>query len=241
MPLLCDYCGQPLAGRFFRDFWGNSYCADHLKKAPVCSYCGRLIGEKTTGGGRAYADGRAICRLCYKSAVTDQTRGREILGEVHDRLEEMGILVRPFRPEFFLIDRSRLISLDRSGREKQGYAVFNRKTVNREITEFRLEIFILTGLPEIQFRTACAHELMHIWFYSRGITDASPALTEGSCNMAAYLILEDILTPESEYLRKSLNEDRDRIYGGGFRKARRLVEDRGIPGWLDHISKKRRF
>jgi hypothetical protein len=212
-----------------------------MKTVPRCDYCGRLLSERLTGGGKAYPDGRKICGLCLKTAVSDLKRGRRILREVHDQLEGFGVLIRPFQPGFSLIDRSRLRQLDRTGREKQGYAVFNRKTLNGEIREFSLEVYILDGLPETAFRSTCAHELMHIWFYSRGITDASPAMVEGSCNMAAWLMLSRMKTPEASYLMRSFSEDRSRVYGKGFRKARSLVDRKGIKGWLEHISGSRRF
>lgn len=212
-----------------------------MKAAPRCDYCGRLMSEHLTGGGRAYPDGRKICGICLKTAVSDSDRGRRILEEVHDQLEALGIVIRPFQPRFGLIDRSRLGQLDRTGREKQGSAVFNRSTVNGEIREFSLELYVLNGLPETAFRSACAHELMHIWFYSRGIADASPVMIEGSCNMAAWLMLSRMRTPQASYLMQSFSEDRSRIYGKGFRKARALVDRRGVKGWLEHISKSRRF
>ncbi len=241
MPLLCSYCARPISGRYLKDYWGNCYCAEHIRTVPRCDYCGRLISEKLTGGGRSYPDGRKICGLCLKTAVGTPDRGRKILAEVHDQLEDFGILLRPFKPEFALIDRSHLRQLDHTGRETQGYAVFRRKTVNGEIIEFNLELYILNGLPETAFRSSCAHELMHIWFYSRGITDASPAMVEGSCNMASWLILSRMKNPLASYLMQGLSEDRDRVYGKGFRKARTLVDSRGVKGWLEHISQKKRF
>ena len=237
----CAYCEKPISGRYFRDYWGNNYCADHLNTVPRCDYCGRLIAEKLTGGGRAYPDGRRICGICLKSAVRDRDKGKRILREVHDELEGFGIIIRPFKPDFALIDRSRLKQLDSTGREKQGFAVFNRKTVNGEIREFSLQVYILNGLPETSFRSTCAHELMHIWFYSRGITDASPVMIEGSCNMASYLMLSRMKTPEASYLMQSFSEDKSRIYGKGFQKARNLVDRKGLSGWLEHISKRRKF
>ena len=241
MQLTCSYCGKVISGRYFIDNWGNNYCAEHKNTLPRCDYCGRLISEKLTGGGKAYSDGRKICGICIKTAVSKVDSGRKILQEIHDQLEGFGIVIRPFRPEFTLIDRSRLRQLDRTGREKQGYAVFNRKTVNGKITDFSLQVFILNGLPEVNFRSTCAHELMHIWFYSRGITDASAMMVEGSCNMASYLVLNGIKSPEAALLIRNLSEDKSRIYGKGFQKARSMVERKGIRGWLDHISSHRKF
>ncbi|MBI9104620.1 MAG: protein DA1 [Spirochaetales bacterium] len=241
MQPICTYCGRPIIGKYLKDYWGNSYCAEHIKAVPQCDYCGRLISPKTTRGGKTYSDGRRICGICLPKAVTENQTGRELLGKVHDLLEETGIMIQPFKPDFALISRSRLKQLDRRGGEKQGFATFKRRMVKAKITSFKMEIFILNGLPESSFISTCAHELMHIWFYSRNITDASPALIEGSCNMAAYLILKKQGTLEAEYLIKGLFEDKNKIYGAGFRKIQKLTDKRGTSGWLEYAIKHKRI
>ncbi|MBI9107920.1 MAG: protein DA1 [Spirochaetales bacterium] len=241
MQLKCAYCGKPINGKYFKDYWGSSYCKEHLKTAPQCDYCGRLIGKTLTKGGLTYSDGRRICGICHLTAVTDIERGRKLLQEVHDTLETEGIKISPFKPEFALISRSKLKQLDKGGGERQGFAVFNRQAVNSKIVSFKMQIFVLHGLPEASFISTCAHELMHIWFYSHNSTDTSPALTEGSCNMASYLVLKRQKTLEAEYLIKGLFDDRSRDYGQGFRKVQKLADRQGIAGWLEYARTHKRI
>jgi len=240
MQPLCAFCGKPISGKYIQDYWQNSYCAVHLKSIPQCDYCGRFIGSDSTQGGKMYQDGRKICGLCLKKAVSDPQEGRRVLNKVHGLLEASGIDIQPFNPDFALIKRSKLKELVKGG-EKQGFATYHRQMRNKKIISFKMEIFILDGLPETHFAAACAHELMHIWFYSRNIIDASPALIEGSCNMAAYLVLIQKKTPEAEYLIKSLFADRSRHYGIGFRKVHKLVHKIGIQGWLQYVVKHKRL
>jgi len=235
MQLNCSYCGKQISGKYFIDYWGNSYCAPHLKTVPQCNYCGRLISNKTTKGGRTYSDGRRICGICHKTAVGEHTAGLKHLKKVHDLLEAEGIKIHPFKPEFALISRSKLKQLDNNSGEKQGFATFHRQLEGSKISSFRMQIFILNGLPEASFISTCAHELMHIWFYSHNITEHSPALREGSCNMASYLILRRQKTLEAEFLIKGLFESKDKIYGAGFRKVQKLADRRGIDGWLEYV------
>ena len=82
------------------------------------------------------------------------------------------------------------------------------------------------------------HELMHIWFYSRGITDASPALIEGSCNLTSFLILKNRKEPEAAYLIQNLFADPHKVYGKGFRKMHKILKNKGLQGWLNYISRK---
>nr|WP_281389034.1 protein DA1 [Spirochaeta isovalerica] len=99
-------------------------------------------------------------------------------------------------------------------------------------------IYILKGMPESSFISACAHELMHIWFYSRGLTGLSPRLEEGSCNYAAYLILKTLNSPEAAYRIHELMEDRSPVYGKGFQKVLKMVEGHGVPYWLEYLQKR---
>lgn len=176
--------------------------------------------------------------LCHKTAIEDISSGRKILQRVHDELEETGIIISPFKPEFYLIDRSRLKALS-GAPEKQGFARFKRETVNGRIKSFSLEIYILKGLPESSFVSVCAHELMHIWFYSRNITNLSPRLEEGSCNYAAYLLLKKMKTPEAAYRIHELMEDRSPVYGKGFQKVHKMAGEKGIRFWLQYIQKQK--
>lgn len=240
MKLICNYCGRAITGKYLLNHWGETYCAEHRGTVPICDYCGRFIGVKSSDRGKRYGDGRNICGICLPRTVTTITSGKKILQNIHDRLENRGIIIKPFKPDFFLIERSRLKQLDKGG-EKQGFATFRRQIFNGEIKSFNMEIFILNGLPEENFISTCAHELMHIWFYSHNITDPSPALIEGSCNMASFLMLSEEKTLRAEYVIKGLFADTSRTYGAGFRKIHNLVDKKGIPGWLEYISSHKRI
>ncbi len=185
-------------------------------------------------------DGQKICTTCFKTAVNDVSEGKKILTDTYVQLEALGITIRPFNPDFALIERPDLKRLDNTGREKQGTARFRRTLINGKIENFEMQIFLLKELPYINFISTSAHELMHIWFYSRGITDAAPALVEGSCNLAAWLVLKTRREPEAAYLMQAFFKDRHKYYGRGFRKMHALAASRGVPGWLEYISIRRK-
>lgn len=242
MGIKCSYCGKLITGKYFTDYRGMSFCAEHLRTVPQCDYCGRLIGRHSSRGGTTYADGRRICGICLTTAVTDNDRGFSLLNEVRNKLMLDGIEIKPFQPQFALINRSKLKELDHSGGEKQGFAVFKRETTREgTILNFKMQIFILNGLPENSFISTAAHELMHIWFYSHNITDITPMLAEGSCNMASYLVLRRQKTPDAEFLIKNMFNSKDKIYGTGFRRVQKLADRRGISGWLEYARTHRRI
>lgn len=240
--LNCDYCGRVISGKYFTDYWGKNYCASHLKTLPQCDYCGRFFQRNTNRRNKFYTDGRTICETCQPTAVTQRETGLKLLHEVRDELALIGIKISPFNPDFALISRSKMKQIDRKQGERQGYAVFNRKvSQNDTVQSYRMQVLILEGLPEASFISTAAHELMHIWFFSHNITDITPLLAEGSCNMASYLVLKRQKTPEAGFLIKGLFEDKNKIYGIGFRKIHRLVDKIGITGWLQYAKSHKRI
>jgi len=234
--LICSHCQTPISGKYMKDYWGNTYHSAHVGTTPQCRYCGRLVSERLTSGGKTYEDGRIICNICSKEAVNDEATALSLVLKVHDMLANMGITISPFKPKLFLIDRGRLKNLD-PNTETQGFAKFSSTTKGSKITKMKMEIYILKGLPQSSFLLTAAHELMHIWFYSRGIFKGKPKIIEGSCNYAGYLIMEKSNLIDRSYRIKELFDSRNPIYGGGFRKIHRMVESKGIQGWLKTIQK----
>lgn len=233
---MCSHCKTPISGKYMKDYWGNTYHAAHIGPIPQCRYCGRLVSKELTGGGKTYSDGRIICNICSKESVNDDEKALALLISAHDELAKIGINIKPFKPKLYLIDRGKLKSLDPKT-ETQGFAKFNSQTVNGKITSMKMEIYILKGLPKSSFLLTAAHELMHIWLYSRGVFKGKPKIIEGSCNYAAYLIMEKSTLVDRSYRIKELFESKNPVYGGGFRKIHRMVESRGINGWLKSIQK----
>ena len=80
---------------------------------------------------------------------------------------------------------------------------------------------------------------MHVWLYDNGVDDMDPALCEGSCNYAAYLVLQRYPGKESEYIQTAFRDEPDPIYGDGFRGVAEYVEKHGVAGWLGYLRSHR--
>ncbi len=252
LAITCIHCGKPITGKYVKDYWGNVYHAGHLRQALRCFYCGRLISKGLTGGGKTYRDGRIICGLCMKSAIDDPAATGPILEDVRSRLKRYGITVKGNFAETHLLDRGGLakVSGRRAARsEEAGFTKLEKKTVNGRLASFSMQIFILKGLPETHFIATAAHELMHVWQHLFAVPNNDPALREGSCNYAAYLILRELSgetarkpgrSDEANYIIETFFNIKDRIYGKGFLKVYQLVKNRGITGWLDYLRNKKR-
>ena len=236
---VCAVCGKAIEGKYLKDFWGNSSHVGHLRSNPSCDYCGRIISQRSTGGGSTYEDGRQICALCKEEAVEDKDTGLQILYEARDLLEKSGIVLKPFNPAFSILDRKTLKRYTKSG-EEQGFTHARKKSDGAgRILELKIRVFVLHGLPYFAFLTTAAHELMHAWIHLNGRNDAKKWLKEGSCNMAAYLVLRQKRDLKAEYQIRQMREQKDKVYGKGFRKVHRYVKSRGVKQWLEVLRKRK--
>jgi hypothetical protein len=236
---VCAICGKEIEGKYLRDFWGNDYHYGHRNSHPACDYCGRLMSRRSSDGAFSFDDGRKICGLCKADAVEEKETGLRILYEARDLLEKAGIVLRPFNPSFSLLDRNTLKKYSKSG-EEQGFTHAAKKSDGAgNILELKIRVFVLHGLPYEAFLATAAHELMHAWIHLNGRNDAKKWLKEGSCNMAAFLALRQKRSLKAEYQIRQMQEQRDRVYGKGFRKVRRFVQRRGTKSWLRVLRTKR--
>jgi len=233
----CAYCGGSIRDSFYTDYWGNRYHARHQHDAIACDYCGRLISDKLTGGGVQYSDGRNVCNLCASTSITDRTEAYRLMLEVADSLARDNIIVNT---EDIIVNL-----LDRDNLQKKGggiaemnfgitHAEYHESDKNRELVQLQIEI--LYGLPRTLAYTTLAHELMHARLFQNLHSPASDTLTEGSCHYAAYLALHRLDSEDRDFYSGWIADDINAVYGGGFRRVRELVREKGFDFWLDWID-----
>jgi hypothetical protein len=236
----CALCGEIIEDTCIEDFWGNKYHSYHKGKAPQCMYCGRFISENLTHGGDLQADGRYICGLCKRSAITDIASAETLVEDVRMRLNYMGIIIPAENTRVHLAESAELKRIS-AGRfaDPMGFAKYREVLSGKNVTARASDIYLLKGMPESHFISVAAHELMHLWQYANAQTDNNPALCEGSCNYASYLILQQYQTKEAAYMISGLMHDPDEYYGEGFRRVKKFVDENGIDGWLDLLKSSR--
>ena len=238
----CTICGELITGEYLQDFWGNSYHLSHKGEFPQCESCGRLISEKTTGGGIQYPDGRHICNLCRATALTDPDRARKILDKVRLQLAGENIRIEDDDIGLHLVDMNQLKKMSGKNMDSQkGYTQYKYTKIGDNLTSVHFDIYILDGLPEINFISIAAHELMHVWQHENAPAENDPAFCEGSCNYASYLVLKHYSGKMPEYLIDNLIRDDDKIYGDGFRRVKKLAEEHGADYWLRHLKSHKDF
>jgi LIM domain/Protein DA1 len=235
--LRCSLCGELIQGEYIVDDWGNSYHKFHQGTAPQCDYCLRFISDSLSMGGTTYPDGRTICGICLQNAIMDEAAGKEVMSEVRDILSEEGVVIEQENIPLILADRDKMKKIHGSNRaDVTGYTFYERSSSTLiPVTTRKYKIYMLTGLPRIAYIQGIAHELMHVWLYRHASLEMDDTLREGSCNFAAYLVLQHYAGKETEFMTKNMMQDPDSIYGEGFRRVKTWVEQKGASEWLDYL------
>jgi len=240
----CVLCGRPLDGGYLKDGWGNKYCYLH-ENASRCSCCGRIINQQLTGGGVCYADGRMMCNRCKQDAVVDADKAGQILSMVLNDLKSCGIKVDLSNTRVSLMGLDGLQKLTpRKMHESNstGLTLTEITTLNGlETSRSVNQIAVLTGLPEVYLAAVLAHEVGHAWMFTKRFPKLPRKAEEGICELFSYLWLKDRDAPDAVYRLASIKKNPDRIYGTGFRSAKRAYDKFGFDYLIDFVRKQGKF
>ena len=237
--LKCSFCGLTINGNYTKTFWGETYHKYHEGNVVKCDYCSRYISDSGTGGGVRYDDGRNICGICLSTVIKDYAVAQHLFGEVKKELERYGININWDKIGFYLADRNFIAQLSNESRvieQQTGFTYHRFETINGQIRSRVFDVYILSGMPEANFISTAAHELMHVWLYLNAPYDMDNSLSEGSANYASYLVLRNRRMDRARFLIENLESDRDPVYGDGYRRVKQFVGTRGMNGWIGFLK-----
>lgn len=235
--LRCSVCRQIITGQYLIDHWGNKYHAHHRQEIEGCSFCGRLLSDPKANGGQAFDADHHICGTCSQDAVTSETTADRLVKQARALLAKAGIVVEHDNIEFELISRAEFSKLaGRTNTDSFGLTHYEKTTSWAMLEDKTFTIYLLQGQPSRHFMSVAAHELMHVWLYLNAPDDGESTLVEGSCNYAAFLVLNRLGDEIAGYVVKQLLEDPGLVYGDGFRRVKKLVDNRGVDYWLEHMK-----
>ena len=106
------------------------------------------------------------------------------------------------------------------------------KTEKYHDKKYNHTIYILSGLPKIEFEAVLAHELLHIWL-SENEQQLMSEKIEGFCNLGSSIIYENDGTHFSKIHLQSMKNDSHPIYGDGYRYMKSQLE---MLGWKKLIE-----
>ena len=119
----------------------------------------------------------------------------------------------------------------------KGFTHFEKKSNSLTNSDKPYHIFILSGLPRIEFEAVLAHEFLHIWLEINSI-QLDEKTAEGFCNLGSYLIYKNDDTHFSQIHLQAMENDPDEIYGSGFRYMKSVLQE---IGWEELLTKMRTF
>jgi len=227
----CNICAGAIVGNYIKDIWGNISHPLHMGRKPLaCDCCSRFIGPDTSEGGFKYSDGRHICGICQNTAVSSMLQINSILNRVRKKLTDVSsaFTIIPAHVPVKLVDR---YSLQRLGKYRtpergMGFTVSNITKENGKRVKIEHTVYILFGLPRIQFESVLAHELFHVWLNEQDIR-ISPKESEGFCNLASALIYQADTSELARHLLEKMHQDPDPVYGDGYRKMHKTLQQLG--------------
>ena len=234
----CSLCDGIIQGEYIFDFWGNFYHPSHRYDTEACAYCGRFIAPQLTQGGVRYSDGRYICNICRKSAVTDKSEALIIMGKVARNMERFGMRVDLGEIDLHVVGLKKMQHLTGKGSYRlTGFTDFEEnKSLLGLVSKRRIDVYLLYGMPRLEVVSTLSHELAHVWQFTAGRLDNDDAFAEGSCNYASFLVLQNYSGSYADYIVANLVNDDNEVYGEGFRRVRRYAEAEGIDTWLKRLK-----
>lgn len=227
----CCVCKEMLSGKIITDTWGNTAHLAH--GISFCGSCDRILSRHSSGGGYQYSDGRFICGYCKKTSVSDDITANRSRRKILDLLEKCGFQDIPKNIKIVLTHQQHLSSHSRK-RNTAGLTLTQFHFSNHKRVGTTHQIGILSGLPKIEFEAILAHELLHVWQHERHVK-FSPLYAEGLCELGAFALYSSEKSDFSKHKINKMFENKDPIYGNGFRLFYKKLEKLGWKKLLQEI------
>ena len=224
----CSICLQPIELEYSLDAWGNAFHSTHEKEGLFCHSCSRIISQSVTQGGYVYSDGRHMCSLCHISAIYNDSLIYSAYQSVLEQLKAVGIITIPKNIPITLVDLQKLNEKARhlSHSKLKGFTQFSEKSYSKLQIDNPYHIYILSGLPQLEFEAVLAHEFLHIWLEINAL-DLDIISTEGFCNLGSSLIYENDGTKFSQIHLIAMENNSDKAYGKAFLIFQKEVDENG--------------
>ena len=220
---VCTICKQVLIDDYLKDAWENPFHTHHKNDGIFCNSCSRIISQGITHGGFRYTDGRHLCSLCQISVVENDSIIQAAYTSIISQFDSIGIHNIPRDIPIELIN---LIELNEKFGQSHGKLKGFTQTKRYHDSQLSFTIFILFGLPQIEFEAVLAHELMHVWLY-RNYHNLPIETVEGLCNLGSALIYRNDGTHFSHIHLKAMQNNPHTIYGDGYRRMKIQLEKLG--------------
>jgi hypothetical protein len=234
----CAVCEKPIEGRMLIDPWGNKAHEKHGDHQTItCSSCMRIISDKTSKGGFRYPDGRTICGICKPTVVEKDNIIMKSRNTVLSLLYSIGITDIPVNIPINMVDMENLKQYSKSSpkSDSKGFTTCLTTYKNNQAISKNQAIYILNGLPLLEFNGVLSHEMMHVWLNERDIKLTDPE-TEGFCNLGTMKVYQDDGSEFAKILLDNMEKDKNPIYGNGYQDMKKQLEALGWDKLIHRIQ-----
>ncbi len=199
--ITCSLCGKRIIGKYSFDWAGHNVCSTHMTSVFLCASCGQFC----IPNGKDIGMGMKICPHCQKYRI-EQKEAMDIVSYIKKiyRNSPIGDISNW---HLMMIDAETLYKFT-NDKNTRGLA----KAHGTDYT-----IYVYRELSRVAFAQVLAHEMLHVFQYKRHINPPKD-LCEGFCNLGSYVILKSINNAEAKAAIENLKNNKDPIYGDGFRK-----------------------
>ena len=230
--MICEICKKNLVGKYYIDPWGRNVCEKHIESGDVvlCNSCYRYVHRDF-----CLDDGRVLCKVCFENCVLKTTNLDNLKEVVLNQLSNVGFnnLRIADISSIEVVSAIKIAQLKKVAINTQNKGLALSKIsqtlgglVFSSNKKYSHNIYILSHLTKAECMGVMAHEMLHAW-QAQNEVKLSPMLTEGLCNMGAYLIYTVYPNSVSEILLKGLHESTDPVYGDGFRYVYAVYKKNG--------------
>ncbi|GCE11560.1 protein DA1 [Tengunoibacter tsumagoiensis] len=231
----CTYCNKPLMGEFLVDQWGNKFCQEHKQQFPACQFCGRLIPPAQ----QEHGSDLQRCQICRSTAIEEISIARPLFGQVVRWMNGQGLLYHNQPISLELCDRVKLSERLKERHDPHSLGVTMSTTYTRNGQYLKTDIdgvSVLHGMPSVLFQGVTAHELGHVWLIVHEVRGLPSWAEEGFCELLAYRYYGGQSGAESAYFAKNIEQNRDPVYGDGFRRVKAIADREGFARFLSNLQ-----
>jgi hypothetical protein len=229
----CVVCKQTIIGEYIFDSWGNAAHRHHNNK-PIefCNSCFRIIEESKVFKSKILSDGRKLCFQCSLTKVESLSIAQQSFKDIKTIYHKFNLLNIPDLVRLRLVTLTEIKRVSKSnvnsirGLTTTTYIVLgNQKKYNHNI-------YILTGLPRLEFEAVLGHEMLHVFLTENNILLPFHKM-EGFCNLGSFLIYARDKSKHGHVMLTRMEKNPDYAYGVSYREMKSILLK---SGWRELIQ-----
>lgn len=230
----CVVCKQTITGEYTLDPWGNAAHKQHKnKQTEFCTSCFRIIEESPIFKSKTLLDGRKLCFQCSLTKVENLITARKSFNEIKEIYRNFNIQNIPNSVKLQLVSLPEMKRVSKSNSNFIRGLTTTQFTAMMNLKRFSHSIYILNGLPKLEFDAVLAHEMLHVFLTENNISLTHNRM-EGFCNLGSYLIYARDKSKHGQVMLTHMEKNTDYAYGVTFREMKSLLLKFG---WKELIQK----